>query len=483
MNFPRAIVSILGFVALALEGPLPAQSSGDPCSFDGGVAEYLEALGDQGVAGEDVTPESLRKGALRGFTAATAAEVHNRPSGDGVGGGILDSYQKFFLALQVGTVSEEGDALVFNLRPDLLDFAEMGEGSLRALVRKPQLFGPLSEAFDALPENTGSDRKGEIESEFTDTDDVEYQFRWQFGGGASNSISEQLAQEIFEASYSTDVQPAQAEAARKLLDVKVRMDALLRGGGARAVSAVCKNSEFLNLRGEYTSILTEIGKNMRALKANLDKLGYENIGDLIEGQPTFALDLMRRERAREAGPAVTSARLLFQMGSRSLSSFKRWAKRNGKDFGAKDFGEYLTRPGASPDSRSYLTLSADYSETERFGFALPEDGLSLDLPKSKVISASLAVGHKLSKERRSHIDLDARYENATGDPNRNNRFVSTLSWTQKLSDQLATMAGGSNLVVSVVYANRPEYRGDVDKELSLRAGLKWSVDTDKKSSE
>jgi hypothetical protein len=45
----------------------------------------------------------------------------------------------------------------------------------------------------------------------------------------------------------------------------------------------------------------------------------------------------------------------------------------------------------------------------------------------------------------------------------------TLTFSQKVVDDMVLSLG-------VVYANKPEFRGDVDKELSACAGLSYKLD-------
>ena len=52
---------------------------------------------------------------------------------------------------------------------------------------------------------------------------------------------------------------------------------------------------------------------------------------------------------------------------------------------------------------------------------------------------------------------------------RQDRWVSTLTLSQRVSEE-------ASLAVSLIYANKPEFRGMVDEELSARAGLKFEVD-------
>lgn len=61
------------------------------------------------------------------------------------------------------------------------------------------------------------------------------------------------------------------------------------------------------------------------------------------------------------------------------------------------------------------------------------------------------------------------------------RFVADLTWVETLSDTLAQAVGGSELVVSLVWANKPEFLDDVDEDFGVRAGLKWSLGNGKKN--
>ena len=46
---------------------------------------------------------------------------------------------------------------------------------------------------------------------------------------------------------------------------------------------------------------------------------------------------------------------------------------------------------------------------------------------------------------------------------------------------LAQAIGGSEFVAALVWANKPEFRGEVDEDCGLRAGLKWSLGNGKKN--
>lgn len=70
------------------------------------------------------------------------------------------------------------------------------------------------------------------------------------------------------------------------------------------------------------------------------------------------------------------------------------------------------------------------------------------------------------------FDLEAKHEDVSGDPMKNDRTIAAATLTQNLID-------GNVLSFGVVFASKPEYLGEVDKELSARVGLKYKLNKGK----
>ena len=107
------------------------------------------------------------------------------------------------------------------------------------------------------------------------------------------------------------------------------------------------------------------------------------------------------------------------------------------------------------------------------GFGLPADSFSysLDRIQKTVIKGSVG-GYMRSNaqgNQTTRVDLEGLFEDVTGDEKRNNRFIATLTFSQK-------MTGDMSAAFSVVYANKPEYLGEVDEELGARVGLRYKID-------
>jgi len=69
-----------------------------------------------------------------------------------------------------------------------------------------------------------------------------------------------------------------------------------------------------------------------------------------------------------------------------------------------------------------------------------------------------------SDPARLRLDFTASYEDVSDDPAKNDRGIANLTFTYPI-------ANGTFLSIGAVYASKPQYRGDVDKELNARAGL------------
>jgi hypothetical protein len=105
-----------------------------------------------------------------------------------------------------------------------------------------------------------------------------------------------------------------------------------------------------------------------------------------------------------------------------------------------------------------------------------DQGVTLDLPSEESLVAQLSYGRYLGTRRldgplggrRSRLDLTASFEDVKGDPARHNRALANVTFAQEINP-------GLFLTVGLVWANKPEYRGTVEEELSARAGISYKL--------
>ena len=71
-------------------------------------------------------------------------------------------------------------------------------------------------------------------------------------------------------------------------------------------------------------------------------------------------------------------------------------------------------------------------------------------------------------EQIGRIDLGAMYVHHEDDPERQNRFVGSATYTQRVSPSLSFAAG-------VSYASRPEFLDEVERKVTANFGLRYKL--------
>jgi hypothetical protein len=237
-------------------------------------------------------------------------------------------------------------------------------------------------------------------------------------------------------------------------------------------------------------------------------LGFENIDELVANQPQLILDTRYLERNDLTGPREKSAGLCFEIGlSGNLNDFFTWARKHPSDcpeapaqpealYGLECLEEYLKQKGRlgiknegnAAQLGHRLAIAYSYSEADPFDFADDESDFAFSLDRTEKHTGSLTygfyfpkfqlpnllpVGAALEPSGTARFDLKSNYDDVIGDPMRQSRFTATATLSQKMTDN-------TELSISAVWANKPEYRGEVDEELSANLGLKWQRDRPKK---
>jgi len=92
---------------------------------------------------------------------------------------------------------------------------------------------------------------------------------------------------------------------------------------------------------------------------------------------------------------------------------------------------------------------------------------------SRSVSASASYGRDVFRplstiDRRGRLDAELKYDDVTGDDKRRDRFVASVTYTQKLSEKV-------QIPVSLAYANHADYLTNVDRKLNAHFGLSWKL--------
>lgn len=413
-------------------------------------------------------------------TEATAA----RPSSDGLSsGGRLDLLRRAFVGLGLGQVTDEKGQLVFNFNPEALHLDSLGQFSPRIVVHEAAIDGTLDKYIDTLDEDLRTPARDGLKKDLGDLDDVEYSVRWTPKRFEPATDLQEVARTLFD-----EVVPPEPSAFTKKINREEKniADALGLQGfqrnvvGGTPMKTICDNpTARAALKRSVKAFHTDIPELNAQLNEALESNGFNRLVDLIEGSGRFVINGNYRQRSGAAGADTTSFDVTWQRGWVSYKSAKKAA--GGGPLTKASLDKYFADHGRLQGAAPLFSLIASYAETSSLLVPIPgvEDPFSQDSGHKLSIKGTAAGYFGGGRDRK--LELTATYDDVTGDKNLQNRFVANLTWVETLNSVLAQAVGGSEFVATLVWANKPEFRGEVDEDLSLRAGLKWSLGSGKKN--
>jgi hypothetical protein len=423
-------------------------------------------------------PEAKKVAATRAaakITREAATRVAQKAVPEGApdaAGAIRDFLPLFFSSLGLGGVKEENNALTLTFNPDFLQLGPDNPLSLQSLIRNPVAFNAL---VQALPRAIRADRKSTFEDQLKDFDDVEFSFTWsreseRFGRDAMDhrELLSNVFLKITESGRAEVGTSATKDLLEKLLDPNLPVDL------SRKTPADLDPRVRADLDLFISAAVQEIQNRQKAIETLARTQGLFKLDDLVNNQPQVLIAANYRRRADLVGPDATTAKASFEMGFANVNGLKKHCRRQSKaDPDDVCLATYLESYGPTLATSPRLKVEGEYSETAEYLFTLPEDNFTYSLDRIRSLTAKATLGGYLRSDlqgtQTTRMDLEAVYEDVTGDEKRNNRFVATLTFTQKLTDDVAT-------TLSAVWANKPQYRGEVDEELGARFGLKYKID-------
>jgi hypothetical protein len=158
-----------------------------------------------------------------------------------------------------------------------------------------------------------------------------------------------------------------------------------------------------------------------------------------------------------------------------------YTQRDDLELGGRDaagrllcLAEYLDDPGTQKRLKGgdRFAASLEFVRRDKYRFSLPNDGVDLNEDAYNSYIGSVAYGFYIAFDKQgdatSRVDVKASYEDVSDDPNRQDRGLVVATLTQRI-------LGKQLVALSLVYATKPEFRGEVDEEISARLGFnyKW----------
>lgn len=440
----------------------------------------------QGTLGQFFTDLSVALNQeLQGLNRQALVEASaSRPSSDGLsGGGRLDLLRRAFVGIGLGQVTDEEGQLVFNFNPEALRLDSFGQFSPRIVVHEAAIDGELDKHIDTLNEELRTPARDGLKKNIGDLDDVEYSVRWTPKPFEPAEDLQDVASALFD-----QVVPDRPSALVEKIAFEKRKIGIALGlnsvqlltVNSVSMTSVCGNNDAKAALEEAVSALREdIPTLNQALDEALEENGFNRLADLIEGSGRFVVNGSYRQRSGAAGADTTSVDVTWQRGWVSYKSAKKAA--GGAPLTKASLDSYFAKHGHLEGAAPLFSLVASYAETSSFLIPIPgvEDPFRQD--SGHKLSIKGTAGGYFGGGRDRKLELSAAYDDVSDDKNLQNRFVANLTWVETLNSTLAQAVGGSEFVATLVWANKPEFRGEVDEEFSLRAGLKWSLGSGKKN--
>ncbi len=484
-----------GTLTLALCGGLAvvpetlAQRPGDDLT----VAEYRASLRlprerwvDKEVeaVAEVVSAQPTSPGTASGF-------------GERVGGTITDFLPWFQFAVDSVSPSDDGKAVVVAFNPVQ---ALAWKLKLTATATEPE---PFERLLTDVPDDARPAALESISGDLGDLDDVTWSatlgFQPRAGSqglkarwGRDPEIYRPLIRELAAGSAEV-IQEVASDAGKVRGDHKEYVDQLfavfkprqpdsltfreIRGAVANGALPDFVEADFLEAVAAKERLTNELDQTFGAL-------GLDRLADLIHNQPQLVFDLSYRDPGEWVGQEAFAVSGRAEWGTRNLNSVLRRARRQDPGMTASRrllsaYRDVVGRAGdPEPQSgwRGTATLSFRRLEELTTGIPFGDSVIDVTVPEveewvGKFQVSRFADWHAMTiggTTVKPRVDLSLELVETDGDDNRQDRKVATLTYDLPVAEGVA-------IPVTLVYADKAEFRGDPDHELSGHVGLSYKL--------
>lgn len=433
-----------------------------------------------------------RDSALSAATAEQAQALVQENTGPGslvsqlLGGSINDFNPDFQILLNSVNFSDNAEQGIqidwSGFAVDLLNNLGFNDGQynsesddhkLSIAINDPDIFSPLKERLDEA-------QLAEYQGWLEDTDDISFSLHWSPASqnrGRKISSHSGLFNTLFDEAF---------DRALITLDADDRVEEVLSycqfDEDAREVriSTLLERAEQIGSQERRDACVTMVeglpslvsaaalaeANAFARLNQELTAVGFDTLRKLVSNQPQTVFSLNQTVRDELAGQDETSIKLSYEYGAFNANTLYR-SCNNLDDIAC--VSNFLASNSTSIEAAARFSFSAQYVRKSEYSIELP--GMTfLELEQEESLLASVSYGRnlKLIGNEPSRFELGVTYEDVSQDPMRNDRAIANLSLSQKLM--------GTPVTFGVVWANKPEYRGDVDKEISARLGINFKFD-------
>ncbi len=360
-------------------------------------------------------------------------------------------------------------ALVYNSRPlNVLPGRLSGE----LVLKQASVFDKLKKA---LPEDVRDEQIASFEEDLSDVDDIALKLVFTLTGSSTAPKGRFVA--AYDGALSNamfgEVTTAQAVQTTAVMnDLNSRIQAVAAAGGPSQLVNLKSSQGVKANQATKAAAASTVGHTVDLL-ATLEASEFFRIADLVANQPQLYFSLTGNERDEVVGTDSYAVSATWELPlAPNVNSLRRTCA-NPSQCTLAELKTFVTAKQSRIDSKDRILFSLTLGHEDAYDFAMLSPAVSLHLDSVDSVTASFGYGRSLIRDDEgkdlSRFDFETKYEDVSGDEQRNKRWTAIASLTERLNDDMS-------FVVSGVWANKPEYRGEVDSEWTARAGLRYKID-------
>lgn len=209
----------------------------------------------------------------------------------------------------------------------------------------------------------------------------------------------------------------------------------------------------------------------RAFTDQLDQTGFYTMSRLIDNQPQLYFSVQGHVNDEVVGPDDLSIKLTYEKGFYNINRLRKRCDPDDFRKFANCYRGFVDSNKTAIEGGNRLGFSLEYKKTNAYTYSVPGQNLTFNADKAKSLISSLTYSRFIGNIRtgNTRMDINLSYDDVSGDPMRQGRGLGSVVLTHKLANGVAASIG-------LVYANKPEFRGNVDEELSAKLGLNYKLE-------
>jgi hypothetical protein len=384
-------------------------------------------------------------------------------------GSVNDFLQAIVIGLGIPGLEEAEGLLSFTYNTPPMSSIQL---SFSAVENKPELFSKLKAA---IPEQGRVDKVATLEGELGRFDDIEVDFKMVFLG-ADGQFSRNLVDH--DSAFGTRVIKAFNEINAEAIKKQSEDFLVINNLPSTPMGQISTTEKRQEARRAIVNALGSIAASDKSLRDFVRTSGYNRAAELAANQPQLYFSGDFHDLDELAGPDSWSGNLVWELPlGANINSMRRLcgSKPTDTDF-LTCYTGYIQDPAtvSSLQRKWRFRFEGGYGETDEYGPTI--GGIDLSLDKVESLSTTVSFGGILrwdiddtgKKIEHNSFALEASFEDVSNDAARGDRLVATATFTQRVNDDFG-------FEISAVWASKPEYRGDVDHEVSALAGLRYKI--------